>query len=193
MSLPDHTVPLFFLLFCLVFIGSLLQSEIAEELVQVSIFHVLGDHAQRVCVHTHRQQANDVGVPQTRHDPDLLQEVVPAAQRGGKRFAIHRLTEDWVSNNRQQEEDVPTAFTLHSCWHLPAVFSQPRAEATRCFPLWTHPKSPACPRPHTSAPGCNGKSNFFSPLGDIYRTIFKMGAIKMHRHRSARKGAAQSV
>lgn len=93
MSLPGHAVPLFSLLLCLVFVSSLLQSKTAEELVQVSIFHVLSDHAQRVCVHTHRQQTDDVGVPQTRHDPDLLQEVVPAAQRG-QTVAIYRLTED---------------------------------------------------------------------------------------------------
>lgn len=79
MSLPDHTLPLFSLLLCLVLISGLFQSEITEELVQVSILHVLRDHAQRVRVHTHRQQTDDVGVPQARHDPDLLQEVVSAA------------------------------------------------------------------------------------------------------------------
>lgn len=90
MSLPDHTLPLFSLLFCLVFISSLFKSEIAEELVQVSIFHVLSDHAQRVCVHTHCQQTDNVGVPQARHDSDLLQEVIPAAQRG-QAIVIYRL------------------------------------------------------------------------------------------------------
>lgn len=86
MSLPDHTLPLVLLLLCLVFISSLLEPEIAQELVQVSIFHVLSDHAQRVRVHAHRQQTDNVGIPQTRHDPDLLQEVIPAAQQGHKQL-----------------------------------------------------------------------------------------------------------
>ena len=43
-----------------------------QELVKVSIFHVLRDHAEGVALHTHCQQADDVRVPQPRHDPDLL-------------------------------------------------------------------------------------------------------------------------
>lgn len=91
MSLPDHALPFFFLLFCLVFVSSLFQSESAEELVQVSIFHVLSDHTQGVCVHAHRQQTDNVGVPQTRHDSDLLQEVIPAAQRGPTLVIYHSI------------------------------------------------------------------------------------------------------
>lgn len=37
---------------------------VRKELVEVSILHVLRDHAQRVAFYTHSQQANDVGVSQ---------------------------------------------------------------------------------------------------------------------------------
>ena len=55
-----------------------------KELVEVAILHVFCDHAERVAVHAHRQQADDVGVLQPRHDLYLLQEVVPA-DGGGRR------------------------------------------------------------------------------------------------------------
>lgn len=84
MSLPDHTLPLFLPSIHLVFIHSLFQPEIAEELVQVSVFHVLSDHTQRVCVHADGQQTDNVGVPQARHDSDLLEEVIPSEQQGQK-------------------------------------------------------------------------------------------------------------
>jgi len=53
-----------------------------QELVEVTVLHVLRDHAQRVAVDAHGQQADDVRVLQTRHDLYLLQEVVPT---GGER------------------------------------------------------------------------------------------------------------
>lgn len=36
-----------------------------EELVEISVLHVLCDHTERVAVDAHGQQANDVGVLQT--------------------------------------------------------------------------------------------------------------------------------
>lgn len=47
-----------------------------EELVEVTILHVLCDHAQRVVFHAHTQQPYNVEVLQARHDLHLLQEVV---------------------------------------------------------------------------------------------------------------------
>ena len=49
-----------------------------EELVEISVLHVLCDHTERVAVDAHGKQANDVGVLQTWHDLYLFQEVVPA-------------------------------------------------------------------------------------------------------------------
>lgn len=54
-----------------------LDLALRQEHVQVSVLHVLGDHAERVGRHAHAQQPDDVGVVQPRHDLDLLQEVVP--------------------------------------------------------------------------------------------------------------------
>lgn len=48
-----------------------------QELVEVSILHVLCDHAEGVTADTHGQQTDYVRVLQTRHDLNLLQEVVP--------------------------------------------------------------------------------------------------------------------
>lgn len=36
-----------------------------QELVEISVLHVLCDHTERVAVDAHSQQANDVGVLQT--------------------------------------------------------------------------------------------------------------------------------
>lgn len=47
-----------------------------QVLVQVSAFHVLGDHAERVAAHTHPQETDDVGVLQAGQDLHLFQEVV---------------------------------------------------------------------------------------------------------------------
>ncbi len=49
-----------------------------QELVEISILHVLCDHAERVAVDAHSEHADDVGVLQTGHDLYLFQEVVPA-------------------------------------------------------------------------------------------------------------------
>lgn len=54
-----------------------LDLSLRKEHVEVSILHVLGHHAQRVRGHAHAQQPDDVGVVQTGHDLDFLQEVVP--------------------------------------------------------------------------------------------------------------------
>lgn len=48
-----------------------------KEHIEVSVLHVFSYHAQRVRGHTHTQQPDDVGVVQTGHDLDFLQEVVP--------------------------------------------------------------------------------------------------------------------
>ncbi len=47
-----------------------------QELIKVSVLHVLCDHTQRVRAHTHRQQPDDVGVFQSWHDLYLLQEII---------------------------------------------------------------------------------------------------------------------
>lgn len=49
-----------------------------QELVEVSVLHVLRDHTERVAADAHSQQPNDVGVLQTRHDLYLFQEIAPA-------------------------------------------------------------------------------------------------------------------
>lgn len=45
-------------------------------LVQVSTFHVLGDHAERIAAHTHPQKTDDVGILEAGQDLHLFQEVV---------------------------------------------------------------------------------------------------------------------
>lgn len=54
-----------------------LDLPLREEHVEVSVLHVLGDHAERVRGDAHTQQSDDVGVIEARHDLDFLQEVVP--------------------------------------------------------------------------------------------------------------------
>lgn len=48
-----------------------------QELVEVSVLHVLCDHTEGVAVDAHRQQSYDVGVLQARHDLYLFQKVIP--------------------------------------------------------------------------------------------------------------------
>lgn len=52
------------------------EHSVGQVLVQVSAFHVLGDHAERVAAHTHPQETDDVGVLQAGQDLHLFQEVV---------------------------------------------------------------------------------------------------------------------
>lgn len=59
-----------------------LDLSLRKEHVEVSVLHVLGHHAQRVRGDAHTQQPDDVGVVQTGHDLDFLQEVIPARGRG---------------------------------------------------------------------------------------------------------------
>lgn len=47
-----------------------------QELIEVSIFHVLCYHAQWVIMHTHPQKPDDIWVLQPWHDLDLLQEII---------------------------------------------------------------------------------------------------------------------
>lgn len=47
-----------------------------QELIEVSIFHVLCYHAQWVITHTHPQKPDDIWVVQPWHDLDLLQEII---------------------------------------------------------------------------------------------------------------------
>lgn len=56
---------------------SALDLPLRQEHVEVSVLHVLSNHAQWVGRHTHTQQSDDVGVIQTRHNLYFLQEVVP--------------------------------------------------------------------------------------------------------------------
>lgn len=49
-------------------------------LIQVSAFHVLGDHAERIAADTHPQETDDVGVLQAGQDLHLFQEVVSAGR-----------------------------------------------------------------------------------------------------------------
>lgn len=57
------------------------KHSVGQVLVQVSTFHVLGDHTERITAHTHSQQADDVRVLQARQDLHLFQEVVPTMTR----------------------------------------------------------------------------------------------------------------
>lgn len=50
-----------------------------QELVEVSVLHVLRYHTERVAADAHSQQPNDVGVLQTRHDLYLFEEIAPAS------------------------------------------------------------------------------------------------------------------
>lgn len=54
-----------------------LNLPLREEHVEVSVLHVLSDHAERVRGHAHAQQPDDVGVVEARHYLDFLEEVVP--------------------------------------------------------------------------------------------------------------------
>lgn len=60
-----------------------LDLSLRQEHVEVSVLHVLSHHAQGVRGHAHAQQPDDVGVVQTGHDLDFLQEVVPGVREEG--------------------------------------------------------------------------------------------------------------
>ena len=77
---------------------------VGQILVQISTFHVLSDHTERVAAHTHSQQTDDVWVLQARQDLHLFQEVVPTT--GRRKSEMH-----------QREEETP----------------QQSDNATRCF------------------------------------------------------------
>lgn len=64
-----------------------------QEHVQVSVLHVFSHHAQRVGRHAHTQQPDDVGVVQTGHDLNFLQEVVPDGQIGEGRGDIFTVSQ----------------------------------------------------------------------------------------------------
>lgn len=53
---------------------------VGQILIQVSAFHVLGDHAERIVADTHPQETDDVGVLQAGQDLHLFQEVVSAGR-----------------------------------------------------------------------------------------------------------------
>lgn len=55
-------------------------------LIQVSAFHVLGDHAEGVVADTHPQKTDDVGILQAGQDLDLFQEVIPARAKSEQRL-----------------------------------------------------------------------------------------------------------
>lgn len=57
------------------------KHSVGQILVQVSTFHVLGDHTEGITAHTHSQQTDDVRVLQARQDLHLFQEVVPTRTR----------------------------------------------------------------------------------------------------------------
>jgi len=61
--------------------GGRLGHVVEQELVEVAVFHVLHDHAERLLPHTHSQHAHDVRVLQLGHDLDLFLEISPETRR----------------------------------------------------------------------------------------------------------------
>ena len=90
-----------------------------EILIEISVLHVLCDHAEGVALHTHSQQTDDVGVPQSRHDPDLLQEVIPEKleyELVSQHLTVCRYKTQNISTQCfvQYKYQIPT---WHFCWH----------------------------------------------------------------------------
>lgn len=87
-----------------------------QELVEVSVLHVLRDHTERVAADAHSQQPNDVGVLQTRHDLYLFQEIAPAWSENVTQHSAKHVFGSHI---------FPALGTLHFCWRPTGASSQP--------------------------------------------------------------------
>lgn len=100
-----------------------------QELVEVSILHVLCYHAQGVVPHAHAQQPDDVGVLQPGHDLDLLQEIIPWETENTSESQTVPLSEDCTSGVFSVQSNLHLAHTsvklvLSSCSTLTSPSSR---------------------------------------------------------------------
>lgn len=97
--------------------GGALGLMAGQELVEVSILHVLSDHAEGVFSNAHCQQPDDVGVLESRHDLNLLQKVIPFRSRS--HMDRHTQTEPnmpgtGISDMKYKPGNVTTKCNSHS-------------------------------------------------------------------------------
>lgn len=59
-----------------------------QKLVEITIFHVFSNHAERVISDAHSQQPDYIGILQLGHNLNLLEEVVPARNKRQARVKL---------------------------------------------------------------------------------------------------------
>lgn len=124
---------------------------VGQELVEVSILHVLCYHAQGVVPHAHAQQPDDVGVLQPGHDLDLLQEIIPWKTENTFESQTVALSEDCTNGVFSVQCNLHFAHTsvklVLSSW---STLTSPRAGLMLHFRLIFQPPLPhslLCPAP----------------------------------------------